>query len=83
MELFVILEALNLSSKSIQNEILSDIILRSNPTMPPSSSGPGYLVFIQKIAGSNPAGGTNKKSSTRAIFYWFLQSDENRRFGLI
>ncbi len=24
----------------------------------PSSSGPGYLVLIQKIAGSNPAGVT-------------------------
>ena len=24
----------------------------------PSSSGPGYLVLIQKIAGSNPASGT-------------------------
>lgn len=26
--------------------------------MAPSSSGPGYLVLIQKIAGSNPAGVT-------------------------
>jgi hypothetical protein len=25
----------------------------------PSSSGPGYLVLIQKIAGSNPAGVTS------------------------
>jgi phosphoribosylaminoimidazole carboxylase (NCAIR synthetase) len=28
--------------------------------MAPSSSGPGYLVLIQKIAGSNPAGVTMK-----------------------
>lgn len=27
-------------------------------TLAPSSSGPGYLVLIQKIAGSNPAGVT-------------------------
>lgn len=27
----------------------------------PSSSGPGYLVLIQKIAGSNPAGVTSSK----------------------
>ena len=29
--------------------------------MAPSSSGPGRLVLIQKIAGSTPAGVTNSK----------------------
>ena len=35
--------------------------------MAPSSSGPGHLVLIQKIAGSIPAGVTNEKD-------WFIQS---------
>jgi hypothetical protein len=35
--------------------------------MAPSSSGPGHLVLIQKIAGSNPAGVTTVKSSS--MFY--------------
>ena len=30
--------------------------------MAPSSSGPGYLVLIQKIAGSNPAGVTKEEA---------------------
>ena len=33
--------------------------------MAPSSSGPGYLVLIQKIAGSNPAGVTNISASSQ------------------
>ena len=32
--------------------------------MAPSSSGPGHLVLIQKIAGSNPAGVTTKKAQS-------------------
>lgn len=31
----------------------------------PSSSGPGYLVLIQKIAGSNPAGVTKENTSSK------------------
>jgi hypothetical protein len=40
----------------------------------PSSSGLGYLVLIQKIAGSNPAGVTMKvpESCTRVFSWSFL-----------
>lgn len=39
--------------------------------MAPSSSGPGYLVLIQKIAGSNPAGVTTKKAHPKdGLFSW-------------
>ena len=46
--------------------------------MVPSSSGPGHLVLIQKIAGSTPAGitmkvmNTNTASSTRIESSWIL-----------
>ncbi len=35
-----------------------------NGSMVPSSSGPGRLVLIQKIAGSTPAGITSRKCPT-------------------
>ena len=41
------------------------------PGVAPSSSGPGYLVLIQKIAGSNPAGVTTLlflKTSAAEVF---------------
>lgn len=34
----------------------------------PSSSGPGRLVLIQKIAGSTPAGVTTRKSPSGGFF---------------
>lgn len=37
--------------------------------MAPSSSGPGYLVLIQKIAGSNPAGVTMKIAHLRVGYF--------------
>lgn len=36
--------------------------------MAPSSSGPGYLVLIQKIAGSNPAGVTKFEKWIRGYY---------------
>ena len=36
--------------------------------MAPSSSGPGRLVLIQKIAGSTPAGVTNSKNDPLGSF---------------
>ncbi|KKT39679.1 MAG: hypothetical protein UX47_C0010G0003 [Candidatus Collierbacteria bacterium GW2011_GWA2_46_26] len=37
--------------------------------MAPSSSGPGHLVLIQKIAGSIPAGVTSKKGLVYPVFF--------------
>ena len=46
--------------KTGNNEEKQSVRKRNKETRktPPSSSGLGYLVFIQKIAGSNPAGGS-------------------------
>lgn len=42
-------------------------------TMAPSSSGPGLLVLIQAIAGSNPAGVTrNKKKSSAGVLVFIF-----------
>ena len=40
----------------------------------PSSSGPGRLVLIQKIAGSTPAGVTTKIKKTRRVLFIFVIS---------
>ena len=46
--------------------------------MAPSSSGPGRLVLIQKIAGSTPAGVTRNKKKTLRVLFLFLISDGRR-----
>jgi hypothetical protein len=42
--------------------------------MAPSSSGPGHLVLIQEIAGSNPAGVTTKVAHFGGLFLWLVSS---------
>lgn len=44
----------------------------------PSSSGPGRLVLIQKIAGSTPAGITKERMSPRVAFFLWWSSAERR-----
>ena len=44
--------------------------------MAPSSSGPGHLVLIQKIAGSNPAGVTTKNAQPNGWAFFVVSSYE-------
>ncbi len=46
-----------------------------NKSMVSSSSGPGLLVLIQAIAGSNPAEITRDKKKSLATYFYFC--DEN------
>lgn len=50
--------------------------------MAPSSSGSGYLVLIQKIAGSNPAGVTTKMPEQESSGFFvvaFAESEPAKR----
>ena len=53
---------------------MTPVVLGLAEFMAPSSSGLGYLVLIQKIAGSNPAGVTMKAAQSCAglFSWWFL-----------
>ena len=48
--------------------------------MVPSSSGPGRLVLIQKIAGSTPAGITNFYNPKRGLFFIFIRIHPNLNY---
>ena len=58
---------------ALQRKLLAKGYLTAQAFAPaPSSSGLGYLVLIQKIAGSNPAGVTTKLQLrySKAIVYF-------------
>src|SRR5437868_1242829 len=50
-------------------------MLRCYLHLAPSSSGPGYLVLIQKIAGSNPAGVTTSMNNPFTIRIFVPEGD--------
>ncbi len=52
----------------------SSLIFGTIHIPPPSSSGLGHLVFSQRIAGSNPTGGTRKKVRLNGGFFVSISS---------